>query len=112
MQPVGVGYQSWPVEYSSSMRLQEYTKYFLKLVLGIVFGYSVVISLIKWGKGKTGMTHEIRTAQKRWFPSFRICRKLAKSASLGKNLTENFMHIVPIKQHVLYLEHNVEMENG
>ena len=96
----------------NTTRLQECAKHFLQLVLGVVFCYSVVVSLIKWEKGKTGMTHEIRSQPKRFFPSVKICRALATSGSLSKNLTEIFLHIPPIKQHVLHLEHKVEMENG
>ena len=96
------------------MQLQESPKYFVQLVLGIAFGYSVVISLLKWDKGNTGMTQQIRTQTKRMFPSVTICRMLPSSGNENKNLTELFMKLKnkPIEQHVPYLQHAVEMGNG
>ena len=96
------------------MQLQWSIKYLVQLVLGIVFGYSVVVSVLQWDKEKTGMTHQIRTQTNRMFPSVTICRLLPSLGTENTNLTELFMNLksMPIEKHVLYLQHAVEMGNG
>ena len=76
------------------------------------FLYSVTFSLIKWKKGKTGLTQEIRRQDNRLLPTVTICRMLASSVNESQNMTENYLQATPIDKHVIHIGHELELQNG
>ena len=90
----------------------KYVRFLVFLALLTGFLYSVIFSLIKWNKGKTGMTQEIRRQENRLLPTVTICRMLAPSVNESKNMTENYLHMTPIDKHVIQIRHELELQNG
>ena len=67
---------------------------------------------MKWKKGKTGLTQEIRRQETRLLPTFTICRKLASSVNESQNMTENYLQAAPIDTHLIHIRHELELQNG
>ena len=96
----------------SNMAQMKWARLMVVLSLLTGFGYSVIFSLIKWKKGKTGMTQEIRRQENRLLPTVTICRQLALSVHQSKNMTDNYLHSLPIDKHVIHIEHELKLQNG
>ena len=91
----------------------KYVRFLLVLVLGTGFLFSVVFSIIKWRKGNTGLTHEIRRQDLRVLPTISLMRRSAISGNASGNLTEEYLKIESLDQHVLHIRHyNIEHANG
>ena len=96
----------------SNMAQMKWARLMVVLSLLTGFGYSIIFSLIKWKKGKTGMTQEIRRQENRLLPTVTICRQLALSVHQSKNMTDNYLHSLPIDKHVIHIEHELKLQNG
>ena len=91
----------------------KYVRFLLVLVLGAGFLFRVVFSIIKWRKGNTGLTHETRKQDYRVLPTISLMRRSAISGNASGNLTEEYLNIEPLDEHVLHKGHyNIEHVNG
>ena len=87
----------------------KYVRMLLVLVLGSGFLFSVVFSIIKWRKGNTGLTHEIRRQDYRVLPTITLMRRHALRGNPSDNLTEEYLKIEPLDEQMLYIKHyNIE----
>ena len=91
----------------------KYVRYLLVLVLGAGFLFSVVFSIIKWRRGNTGLTHEVKRQDYRVLPTITLMRQNALRGNPSDNLTEEYLNIEPLDEHVLYIKHySIEHVNG
>ena len=83
------------------------------LLLWGVFLSAVTYSLTKWATGKTGLHHDIRRQDMRVLPAITLWWRRAPPTNVFDNLTEDYLNMEPLDQHVLQIAHyNVEGGDG
>ena len=89
-------------------------RYFVVLAMTLTFLFIVGKSIYKFREGSIGETHKTKKAAEMRFPSLTLCPHFISNFSTPgtKNMTEYYLNMSSIKEHVLSIHQNYVTEDG